>query len=291
MLRAALAAAVGDPTLEVSFPLAGSRYVGADGRRVDAPSTEDGRAATPIVREGRVLAVVTHDAALLEGAQVERQIGSATRLAVENERLQAEVLARLVELRASRSRIVERGDDERRRLERNLHDGAQQRLLALAYDLRIARSSAAKGGEDDVERLLRHAVEESHVALEELRGLARGIFPAILAEEGLGAAIASLADEAPIPVEPGDVTGERFLPAIETAVYLTIAEAVDDAASRHATHVAIDVVKAEDRLVVAARDDGTPRHVRTVRAGDRIGALGGTVDVGPTSLHAEIPCA
>lgn len=289
-LRASLASAVGDPTLEVSYPLGDGRYVGADGRPAAVPRVATGRAVTPIVREGRVLAVVTHDAGLLEGPGVVPQIGSAARLAVENERLQAEVLARLVELRASRARIVEQGDAERRRLERDLHDGAQQRLLALSYDLRLARSAAGANGDDDAESLLGRAEEEAHAALEELRRLAHGIFPAVLAEAGLVAAISSFADEAPIPVEPGAITPERFRAPVETAAYVTIVEAVDDAASRGATYVAVDVGHQDEHLELVARDDGASRPSHAVRAADRIGALGGTVEVGPTSLHAEIPC-
>lgn len=289
-LRAALSAAIGDPTVEVSYRLTGSHHVGADGLRVEAPVTGDGRAATPIVREGKVVAVVSHDASLLDGTQVERQIGSATRLAIENERLQAEVLARLVELRASRARIVERGDAERRRLERNLHDGAQQRLLALAYDLRLARSAAATGREAGAERLLGHAERETHEALDELRVLARGIFPSVLSEAGLRAALASLADESPVAVEPGEIAGERFPAPVETAAYVTLGEAIEDAAARGATYVAVEVVRRGDVLHLTARDDGSPRHGSTIRAGDRIGALGGAVTVAATTLGAEIPC-
>ena len=290
-LRAALATAVGDPTLEVGYPLAGARYVGSDGRHVAPPAAAPGRAVTPILRDGRVLATVSHDAALVGGSQLERQIGSAARLAVENERLQAEVLARLVELRASRARIVERGDAERRRLERDLHDGAQQRLLALLYDLRLARSAAAASGDALAEPFLAEAEGEARAALDELRALAHGIFPVVLAEAGLRAAIATLADEAPLPVEPGEVTADRFPAPVETAAYLAAAEAVEDAASRGATHVTIEVARKGEHLELVARDDGVPRSALAVRAADRIGALGGTVDVGPVSLHAEIPCA
>ena len=290
-LRAALATAVGDPTLEVGYPLAGGLYIGSDGMRVAPPAASPGRAVTAIVRDGRVLATVSHDAALLGASQLERRIGSAARLAVENERLQAEVLARLVELRASRARIVERGDTERRRLERDLHDGAQQRLLALLYDLRLARSAAAASGDAVAEPLLAEAEGEARAALDELRTLAHGIFPVVLAEAGLRAAIATLADEAPLPVEPGEVTPDRLPAPVETAAYLAAAEAVEDAASRGATHVTIDVARKGGHLELVARDDGAPRSALTVRAADRIGALGGTLDVGPVSLHAEIPCA
>ena len=291
-LRSALAAAVGDPTLEVAYPVPGSGlYVGADGKPVATPKAGNGRAVTPIEREGRQLAVVVHDAALLEGPGLESEIGSAARLAVENERLQAELLAQLDGLRASRARIVERGDAERRRLERDLHDGAQQRLLAVSYDVRLARAAAATAGDGATGRLLATAEAEAHAALGELRKLAHGIFPTVLAEAGLGPALASVADEAPLPVELGDVTSARYPSAIETAAYVTVTDAIDDAVGRDATYVAIDVCRGTDRLVVTVRDDGTPRVTTLAPVVDRIGALGGTIDVAPTSLHAEIPCA
>jgi signal transduction histidine kinase len=291
-LRSALAAAVGDPTLEVAYRLPGSSsYVGADGKRVVTPVAGNGRAVTAITRNGRQLAVVVHDAGLLEGPGLENEIGAAARLAVENERLRAEVLAQLEELRASRARIVEQGDTERRRLERDLHDGAQQRLLALSYDIRLARTAVASDGEYETGHLLSSAEKEAHIALIELRKLAHGIFPAILAEAGLGPALASLADEAPLPVELGDVTSARYASGIETAAYVTVADAIDDAGRRSATFVAVEVAPTAERLVVTARDDGTPRVTTLTQLVDRIGALGGTVDVGPTVLRAEIPCA
>jgi signal transduction histidine kinase len=291
-LRQALAAAVGDPTLEVAYWLPAShRYVGADGEVVEAPAPADGRAVMPILREGEALALVGYDPALLDGADLEREIGSAARLAVENERLQAEVFAQLQDLRASRTRIVERGDTERRRLERDLHDGAQQRLLALSYDLRLAFAAAQREGDREVTTLLASATDEAQAALAELRELAHGIYPAILAEAGLAPALATLADEAPLPVELGELPTDRYAPAIETAAYLAIAEAIDDAARRNATFIVVAAARAADRLVVTARDDGAARESALLHLADRIGARGGFVDIGPTTLRAEIPCA
>ena len=139
-LQAALAQAVDDPELRIAYWLPDSqRYVDAEGRPVAEPAIRPGRTLTTLVREGRKIAVVSHTAAVPD---LERAMGAAVRLALENERLQAEMLAHLDQLRASRVRIVETGDAERRQLERNLHDGAQQRLLALSYDLRLARAQA-----------------------------------------------------------------------------------------------------------------------------------------------------
>jgi signal transduction histidine kinase len=290
-LRQALAAAVGDPTLEVAYWLPASRrYVGADGEVVEAPAPGDSRAVIPIVREGEPLALVAYDPALLDGSDLERELGSAARLAVENERLQAEVFAQLQDLRASRTRIVERGDTERRRLERDLHDGAQQRLLALSYDLRLAFAAAQQGGDREVTTLLNSATDEAQAALAELRELAHGIYPAILAEAGLAPALATLADEAPLPVELGELPADRYAPAIETAAYLAIAEAIDDAARRNATFIVVEAARVADRLVVTARDDGAARESALGHLADRIGALGGFVDIGPPTLRAEIPC-
>jgi signal transduction histidine kinase len=290
-LREALAAAVGDPALEVAYWLPASRrYVGADGEAVEAPAPADGRSVMPIVREGEALALVGYDPFLLDGSDLEREIGSAARLAVENERLQAEVFAQLQDLRASRTRIVERGDTERRRLERDLHDGAQQRLLALSYDLRLAFAVAQHEGDREVTTLLVSATDEAQAALAELRELAHGIYPAILAEAGLAPALATLADETPLPVELGELPTDRYAPAIEMAAYLAIAEAIDDAARRNATFIVVAAARAADRLVVRARDDGAARESALLHLADRIGALGGFVDIGPTTLRAEIPC-
>jgi signal transduction histidine kinase len=236
------------------------------------------------------VAIVVHDAAPLEGPALQREVGSAARLAVENERLQAEVLAQLEDLRASRARIVETGDAERRRLERDLHDGAQQRLLALSYDLRLARAAVEADGDRGLATLLASAGDEAQAALGELRGLAPGMDPAILAEAGLAPALATLADEAPLPVEFGEVPPERYPGPVETAAYLTISEAVDDAVGRGASFVSADLRREGSRLVVTVLDDGAARSSALVHVADRVGALGGTLEVQAITLRAEIPC-
>lgn len=287
-LQAALAKAVGDPELQIAYWLpAAQRHVDADGRPVAEPAAGPGRAITALVRDGRRIALVTHTAAL---ADLERELGAAVRLALENERLQAEVLAQLDQLRASRVRIVETGDAERRRLERDLHDGAQQRLLALSYDLRLARAQAQADGDTQTGSLLTQATDHAQAALGELRELAHGIYPAILAEAGLAAALATLADAAPLPVELHTVAEGRYPPAVETAAYLLAAEALDDAARRNASHATVSVVQDGGRLLVTVEDDGTRRTAELVQLADRVGALDGRLAVEPTRLRAELPC-
>jgi signal transduction histidine kinase len=289
-LREALAVAVGDPDVDVLYPRTGSKQlIDADGRPAAPPGP--GRAVTSITRRDRPLALVLHDPALLDEPELERALGSAARLAVENEALRAETLAQVHELRASRARIVEAGDAERRRLERNLHDGAQQRLLALSYDLRLARAGAAGDGDEGLVALLDAAGGETATALEGLRELAHGIYPAILTEAGLAPAVATLADEAPLPVELGDVEPVRQPPAVETTAYVAVADAIEDAHRRGASFVAARVDREGDLLVITAEDDGAPRGMHLVHLADRVGALGGSLEVGGTSLRAEIPCA
>jgi signal transduction histidine kinase len=290
-LRDSLAAAMGDPALEVAYWLPDAqRLVDGRGKPMEAPVPGQGRAVTPIVRDGRPVALVVHDAALLEGPALEHEIGSATRLAVDNERLQAEVLAQLDDLRASRARIVETGDAERRRLERDLHDGAQQRLLALSYDLRLARAAVEADGDRGLATLLASAGDEAKAALGELRELAHGIYPAILAEAGLASALATLAEEAPLPVELREVPSERYSTPVETAAHVTVSEAIGDAAGRGATFVSVVVAREDERLVVQISDDAAAGTSTLLHIADRVGALGGSLEVRPHSLRAEIPC-
>jgi signal transduction histidine kinase len=287
-LRAALAKAVGDPDLEIAYWQPDSQhYVDANGQPVAQPVAGPGRAVTVLVRDGRRIAVVSHTAALPD---LERELGAAVRLALENERLQAQALAQLDQLRASRVRIVETGDSERRRLERDLHDGAQQQLLALSYDLRLAGAQAAADGDNQTASLLTRATDQAQAALGELRDLAHGIYPAILAEAGLTPALATLADAAPLPVELRHAAEGRYPAAVETCAYLLVAEALDDAAGRDASHATVSVDRDGGQLVITVDDDGTDRTATMVQLADRVGALGGGLAVEPTRLRAELPC-
>lgn len=283
-----LARGTGDSSLEVLYPLPGSdRYVDASGSTADLPAAGSARVITPITRGGMEIALVVHDAAIVDAEQLRTEIGPAARLAIDNERLQAEVLAQLEDLRASRVRLVETGDAERRRLERNLHDGAQQRLLALSYDLRLALSAAKAGGGSELRTLLAAAEREARQAITDLRELAQGIYPAVLTESGIGPALWTLSDSAPLPVEIGDVPDQRFSEAVERTAFVVVAEGVD-AADRHgSSHAGVRVLRDDDRLVVEIEGAGPGPFVH---AADRVGALGGRLIVHPGLLRAEIPC-
>lgn len=290
-LQAALARSLGDDGLKVAYWLPGSQsYVDADGHPVETTAGQE-RARTPIVRNGQRVALLVHDTALPSALDLEREIGAAARLAIDNERLRAEVLAQLEDLRSSRARIVEAGDSARRRIERDLHDGAQQRLLTLSYELRMARAAADATGDAALAAALASPCKEVGAALEELRDLAHGIYPAILTEAGLAAALATLADEAPLPVEIEARDGERYPSPVEIAVYLAVDEAVADAARRNATHTRVRVVRDRGMLNAEVTDDGVARSAGGLAAEDRIGALGGSLDVGATTLRLEVPCA
>jgi signal transduction histidine kinase len=283
-LRGSLAAAFGDRAVDVLYwvPAVG-RFVDADGELRERPEG----AATPITRGGRLLALVVSDAAVVPGGDLDRLLGPAARLAIENEALRAEVLAQLEQLRRSRARIVATADESRRRLERDLHDGAQQRLLVVALELRLARAGA-RG--DVAERLVPIAAEVDR-AFTELRELAHGIYPAVLAEAGLEAALFALAEVAPVAVSLRAIADGRFSAAVEAGAYLTVDEAIRDAATRRATAIDVSAVLRDGRLVITAADDGAPRHGSLVRVADRVGALGGRLELATTTLRAEIPCA
>ena len=287
-VESALARALGDPELRVAYWLPDARrYADAQGRPVAEPAAAPGRLVTVLMQQHRRVAVVSHAAAFPE---LEREFGAAIRLGLENERLQAEILFQLGEVRASRARIVQAGDAERRRLERNLHDGAQQRMLALSYDIRLAHASAETESDDQARLLLEQALADLQAGLGELRELAHGIYPAILTEAGLGPALATLADSASIPVELDDAVQERYPEVIETAAYFLVTEAIEDAAGRGAGYAAVAVSHQDGRLTVTIEDDGQDRSASMTGIADRVGALGGILTVEPTRLGVQIPC-
>jgi signal transduction histidine kinase len=288
-LQSALAEALRDPGLQIAYWLPGrQRYVDASGQVVPEPSAESGRVVTRLTRNERTIAVVLHSGAV---PGIDTQIGPAIRLGLENERLQAELLAQLEELRASRARIVQTADAERRGLERNLHDGAQQRLLALSYDIRLARAAAQADGDTPAAMALAQAAGDAQGVLGELRDLAHGIYPAVLAEAGIGPALATLADTAPLPVQILQAGHDRYPAPVEAAAYFAVAEALAGAARRGAGQAAVSVGYQGGRLVVTVEDDGPGDASPMVAAADRVGALGGSLSAGPGLCRAEIPCA
>jgi PAS domain S-box-containing protein len=221
--------------------------------------------------------------------------------AAEVHRLNAELHIRLEELAASRARIVAAGDVERRRLERNLHDGAQQRLVALALSLRIALAKLESEPEAARAALV-GAGEELARALDELRELARGLHPAVLTDRGLRAAVEMLAGRAPVPVEIAEVPDERLPEAVEAAAYYLIAEALTNVAKyASASTVRVRIAARDQHLLIDIADDGVggadPSSGSGLRGlADRVEALGGTLDVvshagAGTTLRAEVPLA
>ena len=288
-LRSALAEIVGDPRLELAYPLDDSgRLVDADGRTVRlSPELQQ----TSLIAGRRRLAVLGHRPGQLDDDGLVRAVTDAARLVLENERLQAEAKARLDELRRSRARIVEAGDAERRRLERDLHDGAQQRLAGLALSLRLLRSRVRSGADSQAAAELFAAETDVLEAIESLRMLAHGIFPAVLADGGLAAAIVALAEESPVPIRVDAMSDGRFPPGLEAAAYRVVAETAGAAegsvflrASHDGDSLVIDVVARG----LGARFDRTELE-------DRVGAENGRLTVarqnGDVSVHAEFPCA
>ena len=256
-LRAALAEALGDPSVEIAYWLPDSRqYVDAEGHPLQLPAPDSGRSVTEVDREGRRIAAIVHDPTLLDDRERVREAGAAAALALENERLEAELRAKVEEVRASRSRLVEVGWRQRRRLERDLHDGAQQRLVSLALTLRMARDRL--GDQDgDAARLLDRSREELDLALSELRELARGIHPAVLADRGLSAAVGALAERAPLPVEVREVPPERLPEHIELTAYFVISESLTNITKYAAASRAwVSVTQKNGRLLLEVGDDG-----------------------------------
>ena len=300
-LEPALARATGDPTLTIVYRLRGSdRYVDSEGRAKPMPSPAGGRAVTSIVRDGRPVALIEHDPAVLDET-FESQIGSAARLAVENERLEAEALAQLVELRESRARIVRAGDEARRRLERDLHDGAQQRLVALSFALRLALNRLGPGADPVVAEALAEADRALAETLTAVRGVANGLFPATLASAGLGPAVEELAELSAIRLEIEAVPDRRLPADVETAAYDVIREAVENAAMHaQARSVSVGAYCRLSTVVVEAADDGIggadpAQGIGLREVADRVGALGGRLSVlsplgGGTRIEAVIPC-
>ena len=301
-VRKALASALGDPGLTVCYWEPETRsFVGADGRQAD-PAPPPGRAATEVTADGAPLAVLVHDRELLDQRPLLDAAVAAARLALENARLQAALAAQLEEVRASRTRIVQAGLEERRKVERDLHDGAQQRLLALSLTIAMIRDqlAAAPGAGSCLTRLADTARAEISAAIGELRELGRGIHPAVLANEGLAAAVETLAALAPVPVTT-EIALARYPPAVEATAYFVISEALANIA-RHARASQAEVTACSNGtlLVIAVRDDGiggAPARGGTGLTGlaDRVAALGGRLTItspagGGTIIRAYLPC-
>jgi signal transduction histidine kinase len=302
-LGLALADALGDRSLKLVYwrPSAG-HYVTYDGRPVELPEAGSGRAVTEVEREGIRVGAIIHDASLADEPGLVRAVAASAALALENERLEAELRARLDELQTSRSRLVEVSMFERRRLERDLHDGAQQRLVALSLQLGLAKRRLEEGQDVAAGAMLDAARDELARALEELRELARGIHPAVLTDRGLEPALEALAERAPLPVSLDQMPAERLPAPVEAAAYFVVAEALTNVVKyAGASTAAVRIRRNGSYAVVEVRDDGVGGADPTIGTGlrglaDRLAALDGRLEVHSppgegTTVRAEVPCA
>jgi signal transduction histidine kinase len=299
MLRDALARALGDSTLQLAFRVPdGPGYLDTAGMTVDPAQLGPGRALTALATAAD--AVLIHDRGLEQEPQLVRLTASAASMALEHTRLQAEVRAQLEQVRASRARIVAAGDAERRRLERDLHDGAQQRLVTLSLALGMAREQAA-GADPALRSLLESAGKEAREALTELRELARGIHPAVLTETGLAGALQALAERSAVATTIGAVPAGRFPAAVEATAYFIVSEALANVAKHALTDAAVVTIRRlPGMLTVVVSDEGAggarPESGSGLRGlADRVASVGGElrVDSPPgagTRLEADIPC-
>jgi signal transduction histidine kinase len=295
-LRERLAQTLGDPTLELAYRLEDGRYVDAAGDAFELPSAPN-RALTVVSARGEEIAVLVHDPVVLDEPELVESVRLTAGLVLENERLAAEVRAQLAEVRASRSRIVAATDAERRRIERDLHDGAQQRLVALSVALGLA---AAR---DDVPASvsLSRAQDELEQAIGELRELARGIHPTLLREDGLEAAVEALARRMPMPVRiEGSAIGQPP-EAVELAAYFLVAEALTNVVKHaSASEATVRLVRVGAMLAVSVVDDGVGGAAPEPDSGlaglrDRLDVLDSTLVIESehgcgTTIRAEIPC-
>jgi signal transduction histidine kinase len=299
MLRDALARALGDSTLQLAFRADGPVYLDTAGQPVDPEQLGPGRAATHLAEADDALLI--HDRALEYEPQLIRLTAAAASMALEYARLQAEVQSQLEQVRASRARIVEAGDTERRRLERDLHDGAQQRLVTLTLALGMARSRAA-GADPELQSLIESATKEAREALLELRELARGIHPAVLTETGLAGAMQALAERSPVATTITAVPPGRFPAAIEATAYFVVSEALANVAKHSlAGGARVTIRELGGRLVVEVSDDGVGGARPDMGTGlrglaDRVASAGGELRIDSpagsgTLLKADLPCA
>jgi len=299
-LRDALARALGDPSLALAYWLPDfGIHVDAAGRPVEA-TVESTRSTTVIEQEGRPVALLEHDAALDDEPELLEAVTAAAGIALDNARLHAELRARLAELHGSRARVIEAGQKERQRLERNLHDGAQQRLIALSLDL--TRLGPPLQGDPEATARLASAQREIATSLEELRSVARGLHPAVVSGHGLAVALESLVATAPVPVALTVALSARLPEQLEVAAYYLVSESLANVGKHaHATSASVEVCRSNGQVAVEIVDDGiggadTEKGTGLRGLADRVEALDGRLRVwspegGGTRVRAEMPCA
>jgi signal transduction histidine kinase len=300
-VRELLAESLGDHSVAIAYWLPDREiFVDETGRRVDLPQRASGRTWTTVERDGRPVAAIVHDAALDTTSELVQAAAAASSLAIDNERLKADLRARLEELRVSRLRIVEATDAARRRIERDLHDGAQQQLVALALELRLLHRRVED--QPEITPLVDGLSERLSSALAELRELARGIHPSILTDQGLTPAIDALADRAPVEVRAVVDVEERLSEPVEAAAYFVVAEALTNVVKyAQASAVEVEVRCVDGDVLVEVADDGVGGVDVAAGSGlrglqDRLAAVDGRLAIdsppgGGTRLRARIPVA
>ncbi|HEY6760686.1 MAG TPA: sensor histidine kinase [Baekduia sp.] len=284
-LRHALADALDDPTVDLAYPSSDGRWIDAEGRPVTLPAGDSGRAYTVISDGDAKVAAILHDEALRDHREFVHAVGGLAAVVLANQRLAAQVERSLQEVRRSRERILAAADDERRRIERDLHDGAQQRLVALRIKLQLASERSAHDHLPDAE-LLHQLSEDVGDALDEVRSLAAGVYPALLVDCGLEEALQSIARRSPLPASVAAQGIGRFAQPLEAAIYFCCLEALQNAA-KHAEARSVSIVVSNGRdLRFEVRDDGCGFDVELQDMGhgltnirDRLVAVGGTLRV------------
>ena len=296
-MASALAPIVGDRSLTLAYAVPGIGWVDAGGLRTELPTAGSGRDATVIQDEGVPVAALVHAANLALDEDLLAEAIAAGRLRLDTERLQAAVFARVEELRQSRRRVVEAAEEERRRLERDLHDGAQQRLVALRFALGLAQSRVDSAGLRGLGAQLSAADAALEHSLEALRELAHGLYPPSLDADGLATAARAAAERARLAVAVGPLPCRRLPAAVERTAYRVLADSLAVAERSGAQAVRLQASDGGGRLVVCVEHDAQRNDPRTAALlEDRVAVLGGRLRIeqtpaGGTVVWAELPCA
>jgi signal transduction histidine kinase len=302
-LQPALAQALHDPSLEVAYWLPNQEwFADLDGKRIELPSEDSERAVSVLGDPSSPIAVLVYDSSLVHEGQLVDAAAAAVRMALENARLQVQLRAQLEEVRQSRARLVEAADSERQRVERDLHDGAQQQLVTLLLSMQMTKTEALRHSDPETAGLVDANIAALKQALDELRELGRGIHPTILTQAGLVPAIMSLSERCPIAVEViGELGDVRLAPPLEAALYFVVSEAMTNAVKHsQARRMCVSLGRRAGLAIVEVADDGVGGAELALGSGlrgltDRIAAVGGRLMVksdraGGTTIHAEVPC-
>ena len=298
-LQPAVAKALEDPSVRVLLSPDGEQLLDQGGLAVTEGDLAPDRSLTRIRSGEHLIGGLVHDSALRQDPARLSAVVAAIGLALDVDRLNQEVTAQLGEVRASRSRIIEAGDAARKRIERDLHDGAQQRLVALGMDLQRAKRRAESKGEGELAALLDSATSDVRLAIDEIRSVSRGSHPSLLTERGLGAAVEALAERSPIPVRT-EVASGGLPPSLEKAAYFVVAEGLTNVAKHaQASEASVSIHSEDGSFQIVVADDGAGGASVASGSGlqgleDRVVAAGGTLSIhsgaGGTTLTAVIPC-